>query len=174
MKDSKASKQLRKKPKAAKPKRITYAQAVKRADLWFSKLVRYQAADKDGNAECFTCKRVAHVSELQAGHFASRRYHATRWHPDNCRPQCVSCNLYGSGEQWLFGQHLDSEEPGRAAAIMRAAKQGGKQTVAQLVELASRFKEMALHYHATKHVDRPAHARRRNREPEAPAIEPIS
>ena len=27
----------------------------------------------------------------------------------NCRPQCKSCNLYHSGEQWLFGKLIDEQ-----------------------------------------------------------------
>ena len=34
---------------------------------------------------------------MQAGHFVSRSYLATRWHPENVAPQCMQCNVFKSG-----------------------------------------------------------------------------
>ena len=31
----------------------------------------------------------------------------TRWNEQNCQVQCVSCNMFKSGEQWKFGLALD-------------------------------------------------------------------
>ena len=159
-KDSKACRQLHTKPKA-KPKgrKLTHAQAVKKVDLWFSKLVRYEAADRHGNARCFTCGKQDHVSNLQAGHFASRRFWATRWDQDNVRTQCVSCNIYRAGEQWLFGCALESEEPGRAHQVMRRAQQHRAFKVEELVELASRYKAAALLHASVKRVVHPTRGR---------------
>ena len=156
-KDSKASRQLHTKPKAKpKSKQPTHAQAVKKVDLWFSKVVRYEAADRHGIARCFTCGKQDHVTSLQCGHFASRRFWATRWDPDNCRVQCVSCNIYRSGEQWLFGCNLEREEPGRAHAVMQRALHHRAYKVAELVEMARVLKARAGVLASVKRVGHPA------------------
>ncbi len=120
--DSKSSKLLKKKPK--KEKKYTHAQMKKKVDEWCSKYVRWSAADEDGYTKCYTCQKEDHVSKLQAGHFASRRYMNTRWdHEWNIRVQCISCNLYAQGEQWIFGKALDKEQPGVSSEVMLRAKQ---------------------------------------------------
>jgi hypothetical protein len=74
---------------------------------------------------------------------------ATRWDEDNVRPQCVSCNIYSQGEQWLFGRHLDREQQGRAATVMRRAHEPRKFTALELEQLAEHYKnawqEMGAH-----------------------------
>lgn len=36
-------------------------------------------------------------------------YLATRWEPDNCRPQCVGCNIFGAGKILDFEDKLVEE-----------------------------------------------------------------
>lgn len=45
----------------------------------------------------------------QCGHFVARSYLATRFHEDNCRPQCVGCNVFGGGKPLDFEENLKSE-----------------------------------------------------------------
>ena len=157
--DGKASKQLNKQPKAKKP--LTHAQLKKKVDEWFSKAIRYRAADKDGFAECWTCGTRHHVGNLQAGHFASRRHMATRWDDrddgaSNVMPQCIACNLYDQGRQWYFGRRLDEVVSGRAEDIMRTAQRPRSYGVAELRQLLERYK-----MEATAHmVQKPAIANR--------------
>ena len=54
--------------------------------------------------ECYTCG--ARDKVLQCGHFVARSYLATRFDEDNCRPQCVGCNLFGGGKPLDFEEHL--------------------------------------------------------------------
>lgn len=142
--DSKSSKQLNKKSKT-KPraeKKYTHAQMKKKVDEWCSKFVRWSAADEDGYAKCYTCGKEDHVSKLQAGHFASRRHMNTRWdHEWNIRVQCISCNLYSQGEQWVFGQALDKERPGVSAEVMRRSKQLKKFGMPELRKMYEWYKE---------------------------------
>lgn len=56
---------------------------------------------------CYTCGRSNVV--LQNGHFISRNYLATRWDEDNCRPQCVGCNMFGGGKPLDFEENLKEE-----------------------------------------------------------------
>jgi hypothetical protein len=44
----------------------------------------------------------------------SRARYATRWHEDNCRPQCYGCNVMQQGRQYDFGLNLDREREGLA------------------------------------------------------------
>ena len=98
--------------------------------------VRYTAVDQHGLVECFTCGKRDQPSIMHCGHFASRRYMATRWHPDNCRPQCVACNIYDQGRQFEFGRRLDLEEPGKAERVFQLARSTRKFSVDEIVELA--------------------------------------
>lgn len=88
----------RRKPRRSK----TPAQLKKELDRVFSIWVR-----STGKKECYTCHRKSDT--LQCGHFVSRSYLVTRWEPDNCRPQCVGCNLYGSGKPLDFEENLKKE-----------------------------------------------------------------
>lgn len=74
------------------------AKLKKELDRVFSIWIRKDAK------ECYTCKKKGVT--LQCGHFVSRTYLATRWEPDNCRPQCVGCNIYGNGKPLDFEERL--------------------------------------------------------------------
>lgn len=91
---------------AKNSKKPTRSKLVKKLDVIFSQYIRLKYADKNGMVKCFTCDSVFHWKKIQNGHFRSRRYYATRWQEDNCRPQCIRCNMFDSGRSWEFGQHL--------------------------------------------------------------------
>ncbi len=82
---------------------------VKKLDAVFSKYIRWYYADANGYVECYTCNVQKPVKEMQCGHFQSRKHRSTRWHTNNCRPQCVKCNMYSQGEQYTFGKLLEAE-----------------------------------------------------------------
>ena len=44
--------------------------------------------------------------KIQNGHYMSRRYMSTRFDEDNCRPQCVACNIYNQGNAQMFRRGL--------------------------------------------------------------------
>ena len=56
---------------------------------------------------CYTCGKTDVT--LQCGHFIPRQYLGTRWSEDNCRPQCVGCNLFGNGQLLDFEENLKRE-----------------------------------------------------------------
>lgn len=72
---------------------------------WYMRLIH--SDDKTGMGRCWTCDKEEHWTKLQNGHFVSRMRYATRWRPDNCRPQCYACNITRQGEQWKFGKKLN-------------------------------------------------------------------
>ncbi len=43
---------------------------------------------------------------MDAGHFMSRRYFNTRWHPVNVWPQCKECNQTRHGRPEIFEAKL--------------------------------------------------------------------
>ena len=86
----------------------TISKLKKELDKWFSLYIRLRNASKDGIVECWTCGKTAHYKKMHAGHFMSRKHHATRWNEDgNVQVQCPKCNLFGQGEQYTFGKLID-------------------------------------------------------------------
>ena len=81
---------------------------VKKLDTLFSLYIRKRYA-VDGIAECFTCGKKDHVSRLHAGHFQSRKHMATRFDEENCQVQCIKCNIFDSGQQYIFSLRLDEK-----------------------------------------------------------------
>lgn len=90
-------------------KEKTQAQLKKELDRVFSIYVRQKYADENGNVACYTCGKVMHWKQIQAGHFVSRQYLATRWNEDNVKPQCVGDNIFGNGKPLDFEEHLKEE-----------------------------------------------------------------
>lgn len=81
----------------------------KKLDKAFSKWIRRSSADHSGMVYCYTCSKPMHWKASHCGHFISRTYLATRFDPDNCRPQCPGCNLFGNGKPLDFEEHLVTE-----------------------------------------------------------------
>jgi hypothetical protein len=92
-----------------KPK--STAKLKKELDSIFSKYIRAKYPKK-----CYTCGRTG---TLQCGHFISRSYLATRFSEDNCRPQCVGCNIFGNGKPLDFEEHLIKEIGAKKVAELK-------------------------------------------------------
>lgn len=82
-------------------KRKTLSALKKELDRVFSLYIR-----KKYPAECYTCGKKG---TLQCGHFVSRVYLATRFDENNCRPQCVGCNIFGGGKPLDFEERLKKD-----------------------------------------------------------------
>ena len=87
----------------------THAKLKKELDKVFSQYIRWSFADDKGLVECYTCYVKKPVKEMQNGHMQSRKHSSTRWHQNNCRPQCIKCNIYSEGEKIQFYKRLCSE-----------------------------------------------------------------
>jgi hypothetical protein len=81
-------------------------------DIIFSQLIRLMYVDEYGNVQCYTCPEVKNWKKIQNGHFISRAKMPTRYSVKNCRPQCKSCNEHNDGEEKVFAERLEAEEPG--------------------------------------------------------------
>ena len=91
-------------PKTAK--KPTRSKLIKKLDIVFSQYIRLKEADHHGMVTCFTCGKHG---GMQAGHFMSRKHYSSRWLEDNVKVQCISCNLYQQGNQYLFSVRLGKE-----------------------------------------------------------------
>jgi len=118
--------------------------AKKTCDQWFSKYIRLRDADANGMCKCITCDTAKNWKEMDAGHFMSRRYMATRYDEMNCHAQCQRCNQYGAGEQYLHGKMIDAlHGEGHADYLEEQSKKLTKYNKQQLMDLAKEFKHLA-------------------------------
>lgn len=78
-------------------------------DRVFSRYIRIKYAMPNGYCRCISCGRIHYWKEIQNGHYMSRRYLSTRWSEDNCRPQCVACNIFNQGNAQAYRVALVKE-----------------------------------------------------------------
>tara|TARA_R100001463_G_scaffold11352_1_gene31814 strand:+ start:3696 stop:4112 length:417 start_codon:yes stop_codon:yes gene_type:complete len=95
-------------PKKRK-KSLTRKRLIHKLDTVFSLYIRLKNADHGGFCKCYTCDRKYHWKKIHCGHFMSRKNFSTRWEEDNVATQCVGCNLFKHGEQYIFGLKLGKE-----------------------------------------------------------------
>jgi len=79
-----------------------------KADKYFSLYVRQRDA-VNGIVKCCTCGQWHHWKQMDAGHFMSRRYEATRFDEMNTGPQCRADNRYNQGRQFEMSKYLDKK-----------------------------------------------------------------
>jgi hypothetical protein len=125
-------------------KKLSRSKIVKNLDIIFSQYIRLKNADYLGNVSCFTCGKVSHYkSGMQCGHFQSRKHYATRWLEMNVAVQCVGCNMFKSGEQFLFGKYLDEKYgDGTAEELYIKSKQTVKFSNDDLTDMIQHYKNL--------------------------------
>jgi len=89
-----------------KSKLKSTAKLKKELDAIFSKFVRFRDANQDGYGKCYTCGKLDFYKNAHCGHWIPRNILITRWNENNCRWQCIGCNLYGNGKFLDFEDHL--------------------------------------------------------------------
>jgi 5-methylcytosine-specific restriction endonuclease McrA len=72
----------------------------------FQRLVRLANADQNGFCECISCGVKQPWNTMDSGHFVSRNNKATILDPENCWPQCKSCNQWKSGNTAEYRKRL--------------------------------------------------------------------
>ena len=75
------------------------------ADGYFSKYIRLRGSN-NGYATCFTCGYVDIYTNMDCGHFISRKNYLTRYDEYNCQVQCRICNQYLKGNLEVFERNL--------------------------------------------------------------------
>jgi hypothetical protein len=88
-----------------KPKSVS--QLKKDADKHFSIYVRMRDSDERGIGDCITCGVKKHWKTQQCGHFVSRKTNTLRYDEENCNLQCIGCNMFKAGEQYLYSKAID-------------------------------------------------------------------
>jgi hypothetical protein len=85
---------------------MTFRDLLKVLDREYSLWLRVNAADDQGMVKCVTCGSIHHWKEITVGHYVSRTRISVRWNIRNTAPQCVKCNSYAGGEQFLMRKYL--------------------------------------------------------------------
>lgn len=96
--------------------------AKEKLDAVFSRFIRLSNADSSGNCTCYTCQRMFHWKKIQNGHWIPRNILITRFDENNCRPQCVGCNVFGNGKPLDFEENLIKELGRDYVDKMRASR----------------------------------------------------
>ena len=122
-----------------KKKNVSRGKLVSKLDSIFSQYIRRRKA-VDDIVECWTCGKVDFYKKMQNGHFQSRTHYATRWNEINCQVQCVGCNMFKSGQQYIFGKNLDSKY-GDATVheLYMKAKMITKITTSEIKEMIEKY-----------------------------------
>lgn len=113
----------------------SFSNLVDEADTWFSKWVRLAHADKDGVVVCYTSGKKFHWTQIQCGHFISRKHYATRWAFENARPQSEYENCHLHGNLKVFEQKLNEENPYVVAQLKELSREVSKPTRDDLKQL---------------------------------------
>lgn len=108
----------------------------KKADVIFSRAIRFrdgQLIEGEWIVDCITCDARKPFKAMQAGHFQSRRYNATRFDYENVNAQCYRCNVMFYGEQFKYAQAIDMKYGnGVAERLAKQATEGHQFTVEEL------------------------------------------
>ncbi|SRR6266702_4729832 len=89
--------------------------------------------------ECYTCRRIKHYKELQAGHFLPGRHNANLFDERGCHAQCWWCNiqLYGNIPSYYKRMLADY----------------GQEVIDQLLEQNQEIKPMKINDFIAKHEE---------------------
>lgn len=116
--------------------------AMRLADMYFSRFIRVLFSE-DGNCTCYTCGGLREIKEVDNGHYQKREHKATRYHLNNCRPQCKTCNgdVKHNGKQDEFRVNLVCEIGEEAVVeIERLARTMIKANVVFYRDIADEFR----------------------------------
>lgn len=101
----------------------------------FSELVR-----------CYTCGKISYYKDgMQCGHFISRGNNTLRFSEDNCRVQCVGCNIFKNGNYIEFTLRLINEKGQRFVEGLRKKGKKTKQfTTKDLDKIIYKYKHKII------------------------------
>lgn len=88
-------------------KRLTISKLKKKVWAVFSKYIRLLYSNYT-TVKCVTCGTVKPIGEMHAGHYIHGNTKRTYFEERNVHPQCVSCNMYKSGNLAPYAIYLES------------------------------------------------------------------
>jgi ribosomal protein L37E len=109
-------------------------------DHVFSQYIRNKHADKSGVVECYTCAGKHTIAEIQCGHFMGRSNLGTRWMESNCKPQCMECNYFKTGNIEEFENKLHDENGALVEYLRETARQPVRPTREELKALILEYR----------------------------------
>jgi len=122
-------------------KKPTVRSLKKKLDTIFAEHIRLRDGI-NGRGQCITCGEIFPLSELDAGHFRSRKFNSTRYDERNVQLQCHHCNRYNSGEPFQFGLALDKKYgEGTALELIQKSHQLKQWAIPELQDLIKYYKE---------------------------------
>lgn len=88
-----------------------------------------------------------HWKKIQNGHFVSRKTSTLRYDEENCNAQCLGCNMFKQGEQYLYSKAIDLKYgDGKADELMSQRNETHKFTIDELEEIIHDSKESIKYY----------------------------
>lgn len=126
-----------------RPSKTTQHQSiVRKLDEVFSHYIRLRDADESGNVVCVTCFEQHHWTEMQCGHYVLRSNMGTRWHLQNCNPQCSLCNSTSNGKENEHEWYIDNKYGiGTAEKLRKLGKEDTKFTDHELQGMYDELKK---------------------------------
>lgn len=119
------------------PKKKSISKLKKELDAIFSIYIR-EKYNNEGTIKCYTCHKRLDFKSAQCGHFVSRQHLSTRYDEENCRPQCVGCNVFGGGKVAEFARNLEAEKKG---IVVKLYKKSGQLTFWREADYEKKIKE---------------------------------
>ena len=115
---------------------------VRKLDTIFSEYIRKKNADKKGYVKCITSGKKYHFTEVDAGHFISRKEMSTRWEEDNVWPQSRFDNRFRYGRQYVYSLALEKKKQGLPKHLYKLSKKTVKYSLADLQEMIEKYKKL--------------------------------
>ena len=148
---------LRKTPirKSSGKKKVNVKQKLRdKLDEVFSKYIRLKHSDNNGYCRCISCGKIVFWKQIQNGHYMSRRYLSTRFAEDNCRPQCVACNMFNQGNIQMYRRGLVKEIGEQRVDLIeaRARQETGKYSEFEYNELIKHYSKEVTRLLREKHL----------------------
>jgi hypothetical protein len=119
-------------------KRAKRKASMRTCDKLFSQLIRTR--------DDWTCRACGSAQSIQCAHLVSRRYHGTRWEPDNAVALCARDHMRWTYDPLGWEAWCDERWPGRLAALKhRALRAHAKADYPALAEeLSARLKGLEV------------------------------
>lgn len=120
------------------------SKSMNKADRWFSIYIRLKHADQYGNVRCVISGKMHYWKNVDAGHFISRRYQATRYDERNVHPQNRASNRFFGGDQASHAVYIErTYGQGTVEELHNKSRMVCRRTATDFEYLAEEFKAKA-------------------------------
>lgn len=79
---------------------------VAKLDRVFALYIRLRDVMPNGYGKCISCGKIKHFSDLQCGHYFSRKNMSVRFDPTNCHAECAGCNCFSADHLIGYRENL--------------------------------------------------------------------